>query len=150
MSTGIHHCCHIVYQESGDLGIGSRSPAILCILEDILQVLEGCLHGLIGEVLGSLVTMLDEIGILAQYLIVVSLVEQKAHMPDILTADYDRRHITFILDGLAQSHELFIGGGLCKTVVIKIFFIVNDTLCIFTGQRSGIYLTVKFCGGTEQ
>ena len=150
MRTGIHHRCHIVYQESRDLGIGSRSPAILCILEDILQLLEGCLHGLIGEVLGSLVAMLDEIRILAQYLIIVSLVEQKAHMPDILTSDYDRCHIAFILNGLAQSHKLFICSGLCKTVVIKIFFIVNDALCIFTGQRSCVYLTVKFCGGAEQ
>ena len=150
MSTGVHHSCHIVYQESGDLGIGSRGPAILCILEDILQFLESCLHGLIGEILGSFVAVLNEIRILAQYLIIVSFVEQEAHVPDILTTDYDRCHIAFILNGLAQSQELFISGGLCKAIVIKIFFIVDNTLCVFTGQRCCVYLTVKFCGGAEQ
>ena len=76
--------------------------------------------------------------------------EQKSHVPDILTADYDRCHIAFILNGLAQSHELFVSGRLCETVVVKILFIVDNTLCVFTGQRCCVYLTVKFCGGTEQ
>ncbi len=71
-------------------------------------------------------------------------------MPDILPAHYKGSHISFVCNSLAQCDKLIICSRFCPAVFIKIGFIINNAIGIFSAKRHCIYFPVKGCGGSEK
>ena len=94
--------------------------------------------------------MLDEIRVLAEHLVVIYLVEPEAHVPDVLSANYQRRHIAFFLNCLAECDEFVVGRRFRKAVFVKIFLIVNDSVRVFACQRHRINASVEISRGLKQ